>query len=223
MTMHLWNLAYLEHDTCSEKRLAIREAIKEFDAMNTSNKNYPFTRRDALCSLATLPMITLGLKSAGSTVQPAQYGKLLAHCATSIEACLELHKSREASDLTLAFQCVSKYLPILEMIANDSSQYQREALDMATRCALVKALLGSHRAGPAAKTQYAKQAVALSQETNDITLKLSAYRKLAWAYLYDKKYMLALTTAQEAENALQKYPPISQCAAFRPFHTKRDI
>jgi hypothetical protein len=43
--------------------------------MNSSNKNYQMTRREALCALATLPMITFGLGSPGRTVASPQLGK----------------------------------------------------------------------------------------------------------------------------------------------------
>src|SRR5713226_102977 len=61
MTTRLWSLAFMEHPTYNDKQDVIKQAIKEFDTMNTSNKNYQITRREALCSLATLPLITFGL------------------------------------------------------------------------------------------------------------------------------------------------------------------
>jgi len=216
LTTHLWNLAHLPHPTCDDKRRHIREAIKEFDSMNSTNKNYHLTRREALCSLAVLPMITLGLTTSGSTLQPAQYGTALAHCAASIEACWTLYKSGDASDLALAFQSVSTYLPTLETIAHNSSRQRQEALDLATRCALLKTFLGWDCAGPTEVIQYAKQAVAFSKQTDDISLQLSAYSKLAWAYFYNKQYMLALTTAQEAEASLLGYTHLASTQPLPP-------
>ncbi|MBV9228090.1 MAG: helix-turn-helix transcriptional regulator [Chloroflexi bacterium] len=216
MTTHLWNLAHLPHPTCDDKRYHIREAIKEFDTMNATNKNYHITRREALCALATLPMITLGLTTSKGTIQPAQYGKALAHCTASLEACWELSKSKEAGDLTLAFECISKYLPVLETIARNSSQYRKEALDLAARCALVKTFLGWQCAGPKETIQYARDAVARSKDTGNISLQLSAYSKLAWAYFHDKQYMPALATAQEAEAHLDQYLRLPNTQPLHP-------
>ena len=115
MTTHLWSLAFKDHPTRDHKRDAIRQAIKEFDTMNTSDKNYQITRREALCSLATLPLITFSLTTPGKAVQPAQYGTILAQCTASLEACWQLTNGSDASGLTLAFKCVSKYLPILRI------------------------------------------------------------------------------------------------------------
>jgi transcriptional regulator with XRE-family HTH domain len=213
---YLWHLAHLPRLTIDERRGAIRQAIEEFDTMNAANKNYRITRREALCSLATLPMITLGLTIPGSTVQPAQYGQALAQCAASLEACWQLYKSSEMSDLTLAFKSVSKYLPALEMIAHNSSQYRQEALDLATRFALMQTLLGWHCVGSTETIQYARHAVGLSKEAGDISLQLSAYSKLAWAYFHDKKYSLALAPAQKAEALLLQYQQTSNAQSLHP-------
>jgi transcriptional regulator with XRE-family HTH domain len=202
---YLWHLAHLPHLTIDERRGAIRQAIEDFDTMNATNKNYRITRREALCSLATLPMITLGLTIPGSTVQPAQYGQALAQCAASFEACWALYRSNEAGDVALAFKSVSKYLPELETIARNSSQYRQEALDLATRYALLQTLIGWTHVGPTETMQYARHAVDLSRETGDISLQLSAYIKLAWGYFYLKQDPLALTTMQKAEALLQQY------------------
>ncbi len=215
MTSYLWSLAFTDHPTCKEKRISIRQAIKEFDAMNTDNKNYQITRREALCSLATLPIITLGLAVSGHTVPSAQYGSVLAHCSASLEPCWELYRDGDASETALAFKSTSKYLSVLQTISKDSSHYRKEALDLATRYALLKTLLGWICIGPTETIQYARDAVALSKETEDISLQLSAYSKLAWAYFYAKKYTLALTTAQEAEMLLQQY---TQLPNSQPLH-----
>ncbi len=205
MLARLWSLAFMDHPTHNEKRDAIQRTIKEFDAMNPTDKNYHITRREALYSLATLPMITLGLSLSGKTLSPTQYGSALAHCAASLEACFELSKSNEVDDLIMAFQSVSKYLSMLETIVQTSSQHRKDALHLAVQYALLKTILGRHCAGPTEAIQYAKNAVVLSKETEDISLQLSAYSKLAGTYFFDKKYVLAEKTAQEAEFLLHQY------------------
>lgn len=205
MTTHLWFLAFKDHPTYDDKRCSIRQAIKEFDSMNTNNKNYQITRRDALCSLAALPLITFGLSVPEKEVASTQYGGVLAQCAASLDACLELYKNGNASEMLLGFRCVSKYLTVLQTISKTSPHNQNEALDLATQYALLKTMLGWHCAGSAATIWYAQDAVALSNETGDLTLQLSAYSKLAWAYFYEKKYSQALVPALKADALLQQY------------------
>ena len=172
--------------------------------MNSHNKNYQITRREAISTLASLPLATLGLTMPGSVVQPTQYAMALAHCSASLEACWELSKSSEPSDVRLAFKRVSQYLSVLETIARNASRYRQEALDLAARYALVKTILGWHCASFAEVIHYAQSAKEYSKEAENIPLQLSALSKLAWHYLYDKKYGLALETAQEAQFLLER-------------------
>lgn len=180
--------------------------------MNTTTKNYQITRREALCSLAALPMITFGLTVSGRMVEPAHYGNVLVQCTASLEACWELTQSEEADDIALAFKSVSKYLPILKSIVNNSPQHRKEAADLAARYAILKTILGWHFKGFTETIHYAKEAMEYSKETEDISLQLSAYSKLAWAYFYDKKYRSALETAQEAQFLLEQTDaPLPPC------------
>ncbi len=215
ITTHLLSLAFIEHATSTEKRNAIQRVIKDFDAMNTTNKNYQINRREALCALATLPMLTFGLSTPEKGIVPAQYGSIIAQCNASLEACWELYWSNDANDTRLAFKSASKYLSLLQEIVKDSANYRQEALDLATRYALLQTLLGWICVGPAETIQYAKNAVALSKETGDISLQLSAYSKLAWGYFYSKKYSSACKVAQEAETLLLHY---SQNTNTPPLH-----
>ena len=217
MTTHLWSLAFKHYPTCNDRRDAIRQTIKEFDTMNTNNKNYQITRREALCSLATLPMITLGLTTPGRTLQPAQYGTALAHCTASLEACRELSKSSEASDLALASKSILKYLPTLETIANNSSQYRKEAAELAAQGLFLKATLSVHLATPKEAINYAKQSILYGQESGNATLQIAALRRLAWIYYCDRQPKLALEAALEAQHVAETSkqaalsPPLQSC------------
>lgn len=216
MTSRLWSLAFMDHPTCNEKRVLIRQAIKEFDSMHTNDKNYQITRREALRLLATLPVSTLSLFTPGQGLQSSQYGSALAHCAASLEACWELGKSENARDVIIAFQSSSTYMHVLEEVACNASQCRQEALDLLARYALVKTFLGWQCAGPTATIPYARDAIARSRETGDISLQLSAYSKLAWAYFHDKKYKMAFLIAQEAETVLQRYSRMPHAEPFHP-------
>jgi hypothetical protein len=206
----LWTPAFLDHLSTEDKCNAIRRIIKECDRMNATNKNYQITRREAIGALAKLPMITLGLTIPGAVVQPKRYGDALEHCAVALEGCSELYWSNDASDILLAFQYVSKYLPILKTIAQDSSAPRCEALDLAARYALLKALLGSNCIRMTEETtSYSKDAVALCNMAGDISLQLNAYRTLARRYFDNKNYMMAHRTIQEGECVLKDYQKMS--------------
>jgi transcriptional regulator with XRE-family HTH domain len=206
MTVHLWDLAYTNHLTYREKQHAIQQAIKDFDTMNTSNKNYQITRREALSALAMLPAITLRMKPGAEVIaQPSQYGTILEHCAASLEACWQLYRSSDASAAKLAFQCTTMYVPVLTTIANDSAQYHKEALYLASQCSLLKTLLGWGCVGTTATIPYAQHAMNLSKTSGDILLQLSACSKMGWAYSAGQRHKQAQEIMQEGESLLQSY------------------
>lgn len=216
MITHLWSLAFLRSATCEEKRSIVQQTIKEFDSMNTNNTRYQFTRREALSSLAALPMITLGLTSPGAIVPATRYKSALEHCSASLEACWELRKSDNPNDRSLALQCSSRYLSTLKNIAQNSTTYRKEALDLATRYAVIKAYLARHLIGLVEAIQYGKEAVVLSKETEDFSLQFITSQSLAWSYFYAKKYPLALSTSLEAEAGFLQYSRLSQRQPLHP-------
>jgi transcriptional regulator with XRE-family HTH domain len=204
LTARLWSLALGAHATCDEKRTAIRRAIEEFDSMNMNDANYQITRREAIGTLATLPLVTFGLVLPGKEIASTRHAEMLARSAASVEACWQLHEHGGASELLLGFQCTSRYMATLEDIYLTSAQHRQEALRLATQFALIKVLLGPHCAGTLATVPYAQEALALSQETGDLALQLSAYNKLAWTYWHEKDGRQALAIAQEAQAALER-------------------
>jgi tetratricopeptide (TPR) repeat protein len=168
-----------------------------------------------LCSLATLPLITLGLDTPGQIVSTAQYDQTIAQCAASLEACWELRKSDDTGDRFLAARCATMYIPSLTVIAHHASQHRSEALDLATRYTLVKAFIARHCTNLTEAVQEGRQALMLSKETGDVSLQMYAYESLAWSYLFAKNYPLALITMREAEALLLQAASLLRA---RPFY-----
>jgi transcriptional regulator with XRE-family HTH domain/tetratricopeptide (TPR) repeat protein len=216
MMSHFYSIVFMEHTTCEDICRSTRQAIEEFDSMNTNNKNYQISRREALWGLATLPAFSLGLHMPGKRVPTARYGQAIAECAASLEACWELSRSGEASERTTAFECAVMYLPVLTTIAQHSSKYRQQALDLATSYTLSKAYVARHNMNLTAAIEYGKEAVALSQESGNVWLQVSAYLALADSYFYDKKYAFALASAQAGEACLLRYQQLSHMELLPP-------
>ncbi len=145
-----------------------------------------------------------------------QHEAILQQCKPAVAACKELSNSADPVDLALAFKGVAAYLPILDVIARDIPYLRTEALELAATCALLKTILGWHRKGFTSAIHYARSAQEYSAESGNISLQLSAYSKLAWAYFLDKKYPLALHTAEAARSLLEENnqpgkQPLSSC------------
>jgi transcriptional regulator with XRE-family HTH domain len=191
-------IAHTNYSTQNDMTNAIQTAIKDFDTMNLD----PITRREALITLSALPMTTLGQKQ---PLRVRHYEETIRHCTAALEACWELYRGSDPVGTQHAFDCVSTYGPLLEAIARDSSQFRKEALDLATRYALLQTLLGWNCVGAKETVSIARHAFSLSHESSDILLQLSACSKLNYTYLMSKNYAEAWKTMQEGEHVLKGY------------------
>jgi hypothetical protein len=201
-TRCLLQIAHTDYSTSDEMTNAIRAATKEFDMMNTGDTTYKITRRDAMCELASVPMIALGQKQ---TLHSRRYEEVLRYCTAALEACWQLYRGSDPIGTQHAFDCVCTYVPLLETIAHDSVQYRKKALDLAARYGLLQTLLGWECAGRTTTISYARNAMGLSKATGDILLQLSACTKLNWTYVRGRNYTEAWETMQEGEYILKKY------------------
>jgi hypothetical protein len=197
MTRRIFQIAHTDYDTPDEVTAAIQVAIKDMNTMGDE-----ITRRDALCQLASIPMIALGAKH---TLKASRYEEILRFCTAALEGCWELHRSNDSKGWQHAFDCVCTYVPMLETIAKDSPALRAQALDLAARYAILRTLMSWTLASPVEAVQNARHAVTLSDETGDILLRLSARTKLNWTLLRNKNYTLGLETMQECEQVLKVY------------------
>jgi hypothetical protein len=201
---HLWSLAHKTRASCDERRIAIRRVIEDFDSTSSNHACYQMIRQRAMTSLAAMPLVTLTLALPGKDIAISRYAEALAQCTASIEACWELYERGGADELRLGFFCVSRYLIALWPIGRARTQRQAETRRLMTRSALLKTIFAWHCAGTKAAIQYAREAVTLSKEADDLSLQLSAYRNLAWAYAFIRNDRQALATAQEAQAVLER-------------------
>jgi len=201
---HLWSLAHKVRTTCDERRIAIRRVIEDFDSTSSNHAHYQLIRQRAMTSLATMPLVTLTLALPGKDIAISRYAEALAQCTASIEACWELYERGGADELQLGFFCVSRYLIALWPVGRARTQRQWETRRLLTRSALLRTIFAWHCVGTKAAVQYAREAVALSKEADDLSLQLSAYRNLAWAYAFVKNDQRALATAQESQAVLER-------------------
>jgi DNA-binding XRE family transcriptional regulator len=194
LSMRLLTLAFSPHRSFDETQMQVGAILEEFDAMNTD----PITRREALRRLAGLSMMSLtGMQ------QPTE--NILSQCAASIAACWELGRSKNAADLTFAFEGVSSYLPTLKTLVKHSSQYRKSAATLAAQAALLQVVLGWSLESLQAAMQYGRDAVLYSQESDDVVLQLSALKCLAWTYYYDPhRSKQALQTMDHAVSLLKQ-------------------
>src|SRR5581483_8061497 len=214
LTMHLQSLTSLPYRSYQDIQSRMARILKDYDKMNT--KNHHINRRKALLRLVALPFVMPGIAAAftsDETPSATLSKDLLAQCAVSISACWELRRSNDHSDLLLAFEGVSSYLPVLQRIVKDSSEHRQEAARLAMQCLLLKARLARHLEGIREALQYAQQALSYHEVARDISLRLAALESLTLTYSYSKRYQQALQTIEQAKPLLkfieQKKIPVS--------------
>jgi transcriptional regulator with XRE-family HTH domain len=196
---HFWQIAHTDYANPDELTAEIQATIKEMNTMTMGDK---ITRRDALYELASIPMIALGKTH---TLYANRYEEMLRYCAAALEGCWELYRGSDPQGTRHAFDCATTYIPLLETIAHDSSRLRKQALDLATRYALLKTLLGWNCAHPWEAVGYAEHAMSLSKESGNILLQLSAHTKANWTYIRTKQYTRAWGIIQKGELMLEGY------------------
>src|SRR5581483_7346622 len=204
--MRLWSLTAESYHTYQEIHAAMAHIFKDYDKM-TNKKNLHINRRKALLRLITLPFATPALVAAlksGETPSATTSKDLLTQCAVGIGACWELRKSAEHSDLALAFEGVSTYLPVLQLIVKDSSEHRQEAARLVMQCFLLKSLLAQHLENLLSAISYAQQALPYSEAAQDVSLHLQVFKRLAVMYVFGKQYQQALQMMQHVEPFLKR-------------------
>lgn len=181
------------------------QIMEQFDALNTENLEYETTRRQALISLVTFPFAPPINLEKRERVALSDYELFVKECGASLTACEELSHKSNPCDLWLVFRCVCRYLVELEVISSSSSRYRAQALELAAHCAILKTNLGWDCKGNASALIFAQDAIRVTRDSGNVCLQISAHTKQAWTYLWGGERELALETANEARDLLEKY------------------
>jgi tetratricopeptide (TPR) repeat protein len=131
---------------------------------------------------------------------PAAFAKLppvdtLSHLEKLTEACWYLMKASELNAVELA---LPKYLPTLETLVKQPSEYQMKAAGLASQSYQLIGLVRLHQNNFPARQVYCERAVYYSRLTHDRNLQTSALVHLANMFYYGNQPVKALRTYQEA-------------------------
>lgn len=140
---------------------------------------------------------------------PATFAKLtpidtLDQLEKLTEGCWYLMKASELGAVELA---LPKYLPTLETLAKQPSEYQAEAAELASQCYQLIGLVKLHQNNFPARQVYCERAVHYSRLTQDFNLQASALIHLANTFYYGNYPIKALQTYQEALPFINRISP----------------
>ncbi|MGH2505904.1 MAG: AfsR/SARP family transcriptional regulator [Ktedonobacteraceae bacterium] len=200
--------------------LALQERLdQELKSMKPrpNDKVYTQSRRQALVTLAALPM-TLLLPFQQGRLSAALMDQFLSHCSKSITACWHL---LSGSEFTAVEEVIPRYLPVLTTILRHSSTYQQIAAHHATQCHLLMAMVKRHRWHDLKAGKWnCQQAVLYSEAAGDLNLTIAALKHSADMFYHAQCYADMLGSYEQAAHlmntapTLHEIPPLLRCRIY---------
>lgn len=163
-----------------------------FDAMAPEGKNstYRLSRRQALITIATLPLTYSANTGGDGAVE-----LFVSRCAASLTACWHLLKG---SNLYTVNEILSPYLLELERIAQQQSIHQQTAARLASQAHRICGIVALHRSRLRMREYHCRQALRYATFANDASSQVSALISLASTHYYDAAPSKAADVYEEA-------------------------
>lgn len=179
------------------------------DSVPAVDRLYEFSRRQALLSLAALPLSF----AFGSSPVPDAPGYaadaeiFLSRSAASITACWHLLKG---ADLPTVDQILSAYLITLEGIARQNSKFQGAAARLASQAHRISGIVALHRNQLKLREAHCKQAFHYATIASDASGQASALISLASTYYYTSEPARAAAVYERALDLESGMPPLQR-------------
>lgn len=210
LLMRLLSVAFLPLSyQVAQRQIAV--ILEEHDSMKHTEKTpSAMNRRTALTYLASLPFVA----SLRPTQSAQRVEEILMQCNAGVAACWALSKSKEESDLALAYSGAAEYGSALKPIIKQvTSLQQRKAIaELVTQVEMLQTVLGWHRINPLVAVQHGNEAVRYGEIAGDAILQINALKLLTWAYYYGQDRQGAIRCMQKAQLLAQEHhiPPHAQ-------------
>lgn len=191
----------------------LHQEIVMFDAVTADNgpdvdRLYEFSRRQALLSLAALPLTLVGGSAMTDTSGPTAATEVfLSRCAASITSCWHLLKG---ADLPTVDHMLSSYLVNLEGIARQRSTYQSAAARLASQAHRISGIIALHRNQLKLREAHCKQALHYATIASDASSQASAIISLASTYYYTSEPARAAVVYEKALELEAGMPPLQR-------------
>jgi len=163
----------------------LHQEILMFDAADTNNppeSAFAASRRQALASLAALPLAFAFSSAATGAAADADRERFLAHCSASLTACWHLLRG---SDIHAVDTMLSAYLVRLDGLARQASRHQRTAALLASQAHRIAGILALHRNNLSARERHFQQACHYARISEDPRAQAAALISLGSSYVYN--------------------------------------
>jgi DNA-binding SARP family transcriptional activator len=158
------------------------------------------SRRQTLASLAMLPASLLfQIRQEPNTVLVVE--ELLPRSAAALAACTQLVNG---NDFALVRHALAQFLPSLEDLAKQPSEYQKEAASLAAQAYQIQGVIDLHRAELSQREIHLTQAITYARITEDPDLLAYTLVLQANTYYHSKSPTRMLQTARESQQYIDK-------------------
>lgn len=168
-------------------------------------------RRQALVSLAALPLAFTASGSAEIRQYETAKNLFLSRCAASITACWHLLRG---SDLSMVDQMLSTYLKPLEGIAHQQLKCQRAAAGLASQAHRICGIIALHCNQLRVRERHCKRALYYATVASDPSSQASALISLASTYFYRSDPGQAVAVYERACALEAEMPPLQRSRIY---------
>ena len=170
------------NDFSEEIQTLVDQEIKMIDEtleQHLAIEQQAVSRRQALVTIAALPLALLGLKS--GPLADAATQEFLPQCSASITACWHLLRG---NGLIAVSDIIPQFIPQLKTLALHPSKYQKTAARLVAQASILQAILAMHRLNFAGREAYCKDAVRFASISGNNNLQAAALTYLGYTYSF---------------------------------------
>ncbi|MBV9690597.1 MAG: hypothetical protein JO202_12920 [Ktedonobacteraceae bacterium] len=179
---------------CDHLQGLLHQELERWTTMTQSNDELVMSRRTALATLAAMPLGLVPAILAGQR-SPLVLEEFLPECAASISACWHLMMGDGLA--TVATQ-LPKYLPALEILAQQPSRYQKIAAKLTAQGYLLMSLVALHSLNGPLREAYCWRAERCGRESGDQALYVAVLLFLACLLYEENKLDKSLSVYEKA-------------------------
>ncbi|MBV8695206.1 MAG: hypothetical protein JO183_06945 [Ktedonobacteraceae bacterium] len=165
---------------CDHLQGLLHQELERWTTMSTSNDELVISRRMALATLVAMPLGLVPAILAGQR-SPLVLEEFLPECTASLTACW--HAMIEEEDFAAVAAQLPKYLPALELLAQQPSRYQKTAAHLTTQGYLLMYHVALGNLNLPLTKVYCQHAERYSRVAEDQVLSLAVMTRLAYTFL----------------------------------------
>lgn len=189
---------------CDQLQMLVDQEIKTMEEILSQyhTSGDMFSRRQALVTIAALPLAIIGNKASVLMGEMAAE-EFLPKCAASITACWHILRGNGFATVD---KILPQYVPLLMTLTLHPSKYQKVAACLGVQANILRAIMAMHRLDIPAREAFCHEAIRCGLISNDSKLLAASYMYLGYTYshcYYPHQPQKAIPVFHQALQALK--------------------